>query len=181
MTIKANEYIGAVPVEVLYATTGEGFVLELILSVDDKLINPSYGASELINIKTDKVVIDWDWLEGNWMEQDISGDPYAVAFTKVDDTHVAFFNLWGMESDYVGEVDFEARTITFPAPYALGPAYGGSLMVSHMNDEGAYDNAPIVAYMTPLGITLNNLGFYLSGGSYDGYDFGYDSIFIYRQ
>ena len=180
VTIKANEYIGTVPVEVLYDTTGEGFVLELVLSVDDKLINPSYGASEVINVKTDKVTIDWAWLEGNWTEQDVSGDPYGVSFTKVDETHVAFFNLWGMESNYVGEVDFDARTITFPAPASLGKAYGGDLMVAHIGADGNYDDQPVVAIMSPLGINIDNLGFYLKGGSYDGYVFGPDSIFIYR-
>lgn len=182
VTIKAGEYMATVPVEILYETTGLGFVMELKLDVEDKFVNPSYGASDVITVKTDKVVIDWEWLEGNWTEQDVSGDPYGVSFTKVDETHVNFNNLWGMESDYVGVVDFTARTITFPAPYALAPAYGGSLMVAHIGANGNYDDQPIVAIMSALGISLNDLGFYLSEDSaYPGYDFGPDSIMITRD
>ena len=105
---------------------------------------------------------------------------YSSIAISIDDTHVSFTNLWGMESSIVGVVDFTARTITFPAPTSLGSAYGGQLMVAHIDADGNYDDQPIVAVMSPLGITLKNLGFYLQGGSYDGYDFGEDSIFIYR-
>ena len=182
VTIKAGDYSATVPVTILYETTGLGFAVELVLDVEDALVNPSYGKSDLITVKTDKVVIDWEWLEGEWTEQDESGDPYTVSFTKVDETHVAFNNLWALESDYVGVVDFEARTITFPAPYALCPLYGGSLMVAHVGADGNYDDQPIVAYMSALGVSLSNLGFYLSDDSqYPGYDFGTDNIIIYRD
>ena len=181
VTIKAGEYVATVPVEVLYETTGLSFALELVLDVEDALVNPSYGKSDLITVKTDKVVIDWEWLEGDWIEQDESGDPYAVSFTKVDETHVAFNNLWGMEADMVGVVDFAARTITFPSPYSLGSVYGGSLMVTHIDADGNDSTEPIVAYMSALGISLSDIRFYLSGGSYDGYDFGTDNIIIYRD
>ena len=176
VTIKAGDYSATVPVTILYETTGLGFVVELVLDVEDALVNPSYGKSDFITVKTDKVVIDWEWLEGDWIEQDESGDPYAVSFTKVDETHVAFNNLWGMEADMVGVVDFAARTITFPSPYSIGSAYGGSLMVTHIDADGNDDDQPIVAYMSALGISLSNIRFYLSGGSYDGYDFGTDML-----
>lgn len=182
VTIKAGDYSATVPVTVLYETTDLGFVMELVLDVEDALVNPSYGKSDAITVKTDKVVIDWEWLEGEWTEQDEAGDPYTVSFTKVDDTHVAFNNLWGLESDMIGVVDFEARTITFPGNYVLCPLYGGSMIVAHVGADGNYDDQPIVAYMSALGISLDDLGFHLSADSdYGEYDFGTDSIIIYRD
>ncbi|MBP3203359.1 MAG: hypothetical protein J6M31_07140 [Bacteroidales bacterium] len=179
VTIEAGKYLGTLPVEILYDTTGEGFVLEIELSVDDALINPSYGKSALITVKSDKITIDWDWLVGNWTEQDISGDPYPMAISQQDETTAVFTNIWGMESDLVGTVDFDARTVTFKGPASLGEAYGGQLMISHLGADG-YDDGDIVATLSPLGIVIADIGFYLSGGSNDGYDFGEDYITLTR-
>jgi len=179
VTIKAGKYTGTIPVKVLYETTGEGFVIELILNVDESLINPAYGSSALINVKSDKITIDWDWLVGNWTEQDVSGDPYPMSISKKDETTAIFTNIWGMESDIEGTVDFAARTVTFAGPADMGEIYGGHLMMANIGDSG-YDDGNIVATLSPLGIVIANIGFYLDGGDYDGYDFGEDYIVLTR-
>ena len=177
VTIAKGEYLGKLPVTILYDTTGEGFELELVLSVDEKLVNPSYGDACQIVVKSDKITIDWDWLVGNWTEQDISGDPYAMAISQKDETTAIFTNIWGMGTDIEGTVDFDARTVTFASPCFVGEAYGGSLMMSHLGASG-YDTENIVAKLSPLGIIISDIGFYLVGGSYDGYDFGEDHIVL---
>lgn len=177
VTIAKGEYLGKLPVTILYDTTGEGFELELVLSVDEKLVNPSYGDACQIVVKSDKITIDWDWLVGNWTEQDISGDPYAMAISQKDETTAIFTNIWGMGTDIEGTVDFDARTVTFASPSFVGEAYGGSLMMSHLGASG-YDTENIVAKLSPLGIIISNIGFHLIGGSYDGYDFGEDYIVL---
>lgn len=179
VTIKAGEYTGQVLVKVLYDTTGEGFDIELILAVDKSLVNPAYGDNSFIAVKTDKITIDWDWLAGNWTEQDTAGDPYPMAISKKDETTAIFTNIWGMESDIEGTVDFNAKTVTFHGPQNLGPLYGGSLMMAHLVG-GKYDDGDIVAVLSPLGIIIADIGFYLSGGDYDGYDFGEDYITLTR-
>ena len=185
VTIKAGEFIGTVPVEVLYETTGLGFDIELLLKVDEKLINPSYGASEVITVKTDKVVIDWEWLEGNWTAQDwsyysggLQGDPYTMAFTKVDETHVIVRNIWGTDSELAGVVDFDARTITLSGnQHAFSaPNYGAECYFVAVNPETDYDiyedlTTPIVGVMSPAGVTFDNYDFLLVGGRYNGYTY----------
>lgn len=180
VTIKAGEYSSELPIKVLYDTTGEGFEIELVLSVEESLINPSYGASALITVKSDKITIDWDWLVGNWTEQDVSGDPYGMSISQKDETHAIFTNIWGMESDIEGVVDFDARTVTFAGPADLGEIYNGHLMMAHMVSAGVYDDGDIVAVLSPLGIVIANIGFYLEGGDYPGYDFGEDYITLTR-
>jgi hypothetical protein len=175
VTIPAGQYIGSFPVEVLYATTGEGFILNLELSIEESLINPSYGNLESVTVASDKIVIDWNWLVGKWTCQDLSGDPYTVTFTQVDETTVILNNIWESGGDMEGTVDFEARTIAFKGPIPIQAAYGGQLMVAHFNEETEeYDDDYFYAVMSPLGVVLSGHGFYLSGGSYDGYDFGTD-------
>lgn len=185
VTIKAGEFIGTVPVEVLYETTGLGFVLELILKVEDKLVNPSYGASELISVKTDKVTIDWAWLEGNWTAQDWNyysgkqdGDPYTMSFTKVDDTHVTVRNIWGSGAELDATVDFDARTITIAGnQHAFSaPQYGAECYFVAVDPDADYDTydditTPVVGVMSPAGVTFDNYDFLLVGGAYDGYTY----------
>lgn len=184
VTIKAGKYSADLPVKVLYETTGEGFQIELVLNVDEKLINPAYGKKALITVKSDKITIDWKWLEGDWDAQDASGgDPYTMTISKVegDDTKAVFNNIWGSEGDMVGTVDFDARTVAFKGPIGLCPAYGGVLTVAHFDAAaGAYDTGEFYAVLSPLGITISGMGFFLIGGDYNGYDFGTDTTTLTR-
>ena len=175
VTIPAGQYIGSFPVEVLYETTGEGFTLELDLSIDENLINPSYGVKQVVTVASDKITIDWNWLLGNWTCQDLAGDPYTVTFTQKDETTVILSNIWESGGDMEGTVDFENRVIIFKGPYAIQEAYGGLLMVGRYNEDTEwYDDGEFYAVMSPLGVVLSGHGFYLEGGSYDGWDFGTD-------
>jgi len=169
VTIKAGEYTGAIPVKVLYETTGEGFEIELVLDVEESLINPAYGSSALISVKSDKITIDWNWLAGNWNAQDSEGDPYVMAITKKDETTAIFTNIWGTGADMEGTVDFDTRIVTFQGPIELCPLYGGMLVC-----EGVAADKKFTAEMSPLGILISGLHYYLVGGDYSGYDFGED-------
>ena len=121
------------------------------------------------------VEIDWDWLVGNWEGLDVSGgDPYPMTVTKKDETTAIFHGIWGTEGDMEGVVDFDAKTVTFKGPIDLGELYGGRLMVAHAGEDG-YDDGEFVATLSPAGITVTGMGYYLVGGSYDGYDFGTDT------
>jgi hypothetical protein len=185
VTIKAGEYTGTVPVTVLYETTGEGFILELLLSVDEKLINSSYGDASTISVKSDKITMDWAWLEGNWIANDWNyysggpdGDAYTAAIVKVDETHCLVRNIWGSGADFEATVDFDAQTITVPgnqlAFYYAG--YSANFMFVAVNPETDYDvyddlTTPVVGTFTPAGIVFDNYDFLLSGGPYDGYTY----------
>lgn len=175
VTIKAGEYMGIIPVEVLYETTGLGFNIELVLSVDDAKINPVYGNTCDITVKTDKVTIDWEWLQGKWTAHDASGgDPYPMTIVKVDDTTADFIGEWGCSGAMRGVVDFTTRTVTFTGEFDLDEMYGGIVKVRPA------EGTTFTAKLSPLGITITNIDFYIVGGEYDGYDFGEDETTLTR-
>lgn len=182
VTIKAGEYTGVLPVKVLYDTTGEGFVIELELDVDESLINPAYGSTAIITVKSDKVTIDWDWLVGNWNSQDYSysnakndGDPYTVAISKTDETSGVLNGLWG-GGPLNFTVDFDAKTLTIPGyQYSFSHAgYGADIYFVAVDPDAEYDlyddvTTPVVATLSPVGIVVDNYDMLLVGGQYDGY------------
>lgn len=176
VTIPAGEYSGSIPVEILYSTTGEGFNLELVLDVDDSKINPSYGNSSFIVVKTDKVTIDWDWLAGKWTARDDSSptSTYVMEIVKVDETTADFIGEWACSGTMRGTVDFDARTVTFTGEFALDEAYNGIIKVRPAEGD------TFTAKLSPLGIEITNINFYLEGGDYPGYDFGDDRTVLTR-
>ena len=178
VTIPAGEYSGSIPVEILYSTTGEGFNLELVLEVDGNKINPSYGNSTYIVVKTDKVTIDWNWLAGKWTAQDDTSDPgdtYVMEIVKVDETTADFIGEWACSGTMRGTVDFDARTVTFTGEFDLDEMYNGVLKVRSADKSGEF-----TATLSPLGIVIDNMNFYLEGGDYPGHDFGNDRTVLTR-
>lgn len=190
VTIKAGEYTAELPVKILYDTTGEGFTVELVLSVDESLINPSYGATALITVKSDKVTIDWDWLAGNWNCQDYSyyggkndGDPYTVAISKKDETNGVINGLWGL-APLNFTVDFETKLLTI-AGYQYGDhtdTYNADLFFVAVDPDADFDifydedenpllETPVVVELSPAGIVIDNYDVILVGGDYDGYTY----------
>ena len=65
----------SIPISVLYDTTGEGFEIELILSVEESLINPSYGATCYIKVKSDKITPTDKFLIPTGEFLDVTGTP----------------------------------------------------------------------------------------------------------
>ena len=182
VTIPAGQYLAELPVKVLYETTGEGFNLELVLSVDEALINDLYGDSAVITVKSDKITIDWAWLAGEWSAQDYNmddsknGGSYSAAIIKADETKLLLRNLFGFESDLEGTVDFEARTITFACPQYMAHIddYAADLYfiaVDPANDYSPYKDleTPVVAKISPAGIVIDNYDILLVGGPYNGF------------
>ena len=182
VSIKAGEYTGKITVNVLYATTGEGFDIELLLKVDEKLVNPAYGASAFITVKSDKVTIDWNWLESKWNCQDYSyysgandGDPYIVAIKKVTETTGILSGLWG-GGDLEFTVDFTVPAISIPGfQHSFdAAAYSAEVYFVAVDPTADYDiytdvTTPVVAALTPAGIVIDNYDMLLVGGPYDGY------------
>lgn len=177
VTIKAGEYTGKLPVKILYDTTGEGFEIELVLSVDDKLVNPIFGNTSFVTVKTDKITIDWDWLTGNWTAQDTAGDPYPMVITKKDENTAVFTNIAGAGGDIEGTVDFENRKVKFQGPFNFGDVAGasGDLMLASTSEDGVF-----YATMSPLGIVVTGVHYYIANGPYAGYDFGEETTTLTR-
>ncbi|MBR4809454.1 MAG: hypothetical protein IK031_04160 [Bacteroidales bacterium] len=182
VTIKAGQYLANLPVTVLYATTGLGFELELVLGVDDALINPVYGNSMAISVKSDKVIIDWEWLEGTWNCQDYSyyskaldGDPYPVAIAKVSETEGTITGIWGGGALNF-TVDFAAKTLSIPGIQFLFHTDTYSADVYFLAVDAAagfepYEDiyTPVVATLSAQGIVIDNYDCLLVGGPYNGY------------
>ena len=175
VTIPAGEYTAELPVTVLYATTGEGFEIELVLSVEDELINGAYGNSCLVTVKTDKVTIDWNWLEGTWDATEYYyyykewDTPYKVSFAKVDDTHATFTNFFGVGLDMTVTVDFDARTISIPGyQYKWTTSKYGDVYFIAVNPDDDFEpyadlTTPLVGVMSPTGIVFDNYDFKMTG------------------
>ena len=184
VTIAKDAYLSSFPVKVLYETTGEGFVLELELSVEDQLINPSYGKSLLITVKSDKVTINWEWLVGKWSCQDYSyyngvnmGNAYPVSFTKIDETHGALNGIRGGDPLYF-TVDFDAKTLSFEGKQfnQSSADYECDLYIVAVDPATDYDiydpvETPLVGTLSPSGIVIDNYDFLMVGGTYDGYTY----------
>lgn len=182
VTIKAGEYQASLPLEVLYDTTGEGFEIELVLSVDEALINPAYGASAFIVVKSDKITIDWDWLAGSWTCQDYSyysggndGDPYTVAIAQTSETTGTISGIWGGDA-LKFTVDFDAKTLAIAGnQYGFtASAYEADCFFVAVNPDAEFDpyddlTTPVIATLSPLGIVIDNYDFLLVGGPYGGY------------
>ena len=184
ITIPAGKYEGSIDIEVLYSTTGEGFNLDIVLDADATLINPSYGDALAISVKTDKVTIDWKWLEGDWTDNvfkyydNTTGAPYTASIIKVDETNCIIRNLWGTGTDLNGVVDFENLTITIAGYQESCPMeeYSAVLYFVAVDPSKDYDlytdkTTPVVATMSPTGIVIDNYDYLLVGGKYDGYTF----------
>jgi hypothetical protein len=129
--------------------------------------------------------LDWDWLLSDWMAYDfnlseraVEGDPYQMAITKVDDTHIKLVNLWGTEAELDGVVDFDAMTITIAGnqfAYHDGDVDGDCNFVA-VDPENEYDTfedltTPVVVKMTPGGLVVDNYDFLITSGKYKGYTY----------
>lgn len=131
------------------------------------------------------VTIDWDWLAGNWKATDFNlskqepeGGAYDMVISKEDDTHCKIVNLWDSGSELEGVVDFDALTITLAGnQFAFNyPKYEADLYFIAVDPDNEYDcfedlTTPVIAKITPGGITIDNYDFLLVGGPYNGYTF----------
>ncbi len=182
VTIPAGETTAKVQVEIPYETTGIVFKIELLLSVDDKLVNPSYGTSHMISVTTDKFPYDWDWLQGNWSASDyfyyykMSLGPYTVTIEKVDETTCKIsgfgqgnFAPW----DLVGTVDFQKKTITVPGYIKGGydEDTASDLYWIAVNPDADYDYfedkaTPLVIKFSPETLNVGPWDAYIAQGVY---------------
>ena len=170
--IPAGEYTGTIDIDLLYDNLdADGFVLELVLEADKALINPTYGNTCTLTFKTDKVIIDWDWLVGMWtgVDSDYPEGSYDILFSKVDDTHVTLTNLWDGGETLNGTVDFESRTISFE-PHQLIMTYPGFgdffFEYFDMQTDDYNSTTPVMATMSALGIELGPFAVVLDGEIY---------------
>ena len=133
------------------------------------------------------IPIDWAFVEGVWNAQDVTlagapdGDAYKVKITKVDDTTLKLYNLWGGELDLVGEIEFDgskSATILFPAAQTVfdASAYGyGPLVLLGVDEAGDWNFVPAAASVTGDGITIGPWNMLITEGDYAYYlwDNGY--------
>lgn len=188
VTIPAGEFSDTLKVTVNYANIPDpdptGFTVEIVVDTDK--ISPAYGNSTILSFKSDKIVMDWEWLAGKWTASDfcyysgaIEGDPYSMAITKVDENKATISNIWGTGADLEATVDFEAKTITIPGnQFTYHEDYYDCDMIFVAVDPATeYDiyedlTTPVVATFSPAGIVIDNWDLLMKGGLYDGYTYG---------
>lgn len=187
VTIPAGEYEGNIQIVVKYDKIpypdNTGFAIQLVCDTDK--INPSYGRAYMISVKSDKIVMDWEWLVGKWTAQDYcyydgtTEEAYPINITKKDESTAILTNLCGTGADLSGTVDFDNHTITLPGNIEMIHLdnYETDLYFVAVNPSTDYDvyedlSTPVVATFSPAGIEIDNWDFLMVGGPYDGYTFG---------
>lgn len=180
LTIPANKFTATTSFEIDYDNiTPAGFVVELVLDVEGGLINPAFGDSCLVTVKSDKVVIDWEWLLGAWTAGDVDpdgvldGGNYSVQISRKgeDSNQIVISNLWGSGVGLNGTVDLEARTISIdPGQIIYNHASYGDFYCAFADISGAdpvFDyEAPVTGTLSAMGIDIgpwgvsNDIGFF---------------------
>lgn len=128
--------------------------------------------------------VDWKYLEGTWKAQDYDGgtkdgDQYEVTITKVDDTTLELYNLWGGEETLTGTVKFDeggtSATISFAARQVVmdASAYGyGNLILLGQREDGNWAYVPAVASVSADGFILGPWNMLITDGEYTNYLYG---------
>ena len=127
--------------------------------------------------------VDWNYLAGKWTAQDYDdgskdGDTYEVTITKVDDSTLELYNLWGGEETIVGTVTFEegatSATISFADQQVVMDAsaygYGNLILLGQRGGSWAY--APAIATVSADGFILGPWNLLITAGQYAGYLYG---------
>ena len=166
-----NEFLGNQTVTIALDQVPEGVELGALKSLSFTILD-------------NDIPVDWEFIEGTWTAQDYDngapdGDPYKVAFKKIDDTTIALSNLWGGGTVLQGTIAFDAATnsasMAFPALQNVfdASAYGyGNLLL--IGDEGAgwSTSAAALATANSGGITLGPWNMVITAGTYAGYLWG---------
>lgn len=135
------------------------------------------------------IPLDWNFLTGpkgelKWTAQDFLGgapdsDPYDVYLVKVDEKTIGLYNLWDGGEMITGSIDFETKSIAFPAMQNVmdASAYGyGKLLLLGLTDAGKWSTTtPVQATFSAAGVELGDWNMVITAGEYSGYlwDDGY--------
>ena len=141
-----------------------------------------------ISIIDKDIPVDWKYLAGTWKAQDYllsgaaDGGEYELVISKVDDTKLEIFNLWGGEETLEGTVEFNTESntalITLPARqcvYDYSAGGYGELQLIGQNASGSWAYSPVYATVNAQGITIGPWNLVITDGDYAGYlwDNGY--------
>ena len=188
LTFSGNgtQYIDINVIEHAGVLTGNlKFSVELSnISGDITDIGGVYAAT--VEIQDNDVVVDWDYVVGEWTAQDydagaLDGSTYTVSFTKKGDNALVLNNLWGGDTDLVGTIKFDEEsnvaTIEFETMQLVydATAYGyGPLLLLGYNSETGYwtSSVPVYASVTSSGITIGPWNMVITEGEYKNYVYG---------
>lgn len=175
-----TEYIKINVIEHAGVLTGNlKFSIELS-AVNGEIANFGGITAASFEIKDNDVVVDWDYVAGNWIAQDYDGGSpdggtYKVTISKKSETTLALTNLYGGANDLAGTIEFdkEANTATITLdPNQLvwtSSSYGAMYLLGYNFEQGGwYTNTPAVAIVTSGGISVQKYTFLMSG-DYEGY------------
>ena len=156
------------------------FSVELTSASGD-ISNLGGVTSATVEIQDNDVVVDWDYVAGEWTAQDYDGGSpdggtYKVTIVKKNDTTLSLNNLYGGGNDIVGTITFDSEANTASISFEpnqlvwSSASYGGPMYLLGYNFEkgGWYTNTPAVATVTSGGIHFSEYTFIMSG-SYAGY------------
>lgn len=126
--------------------------------------------------------VNWEYIEGIFTAQDYDngakdGDPYQLAFKKVDDTHVQLINLWGGGTALDGTIKFDTEANTASMEFeprqmvfdATAYGYGPMILIGY---EGGWSWVPAKATATIKGISIGPWNMVITQGTYAGYLYG---------
>ena len=166
ITIPAGEYAGSTTLTCNYEAAPEaGYIVNIeVVAAKGVNFSPIYGNAMSFNFKTDKVTIDWEWLLGDWTESDyaLDGSLDYTCDVKIvkgeNENEIVIKGFWGEDTNLVGTVDFEAKTITFEVQYLMDYGDYGSFYFMALDPSSGTIEESVTAEMSALGITMGAWG-----------------------
>lgn len=185
-TGNGTQYIDITIIEHAGVLTGNlKFSVELSnISGDITEIGGVYAAS--VEIQDNDVVVDWDYVVGEWTAQDydngaLDGSTYSVSITKKGDNALVLNNLWGGKTDLAGTITFDVENNTATMEFetlqlvfdATAYGYGPLLLLGYNPTTGNWTSSiPAYASVTSSGITIGPWNMVITEGEYTNYVYG---------
>ena len=150
------------------------FSIELS-AVDGEMANFGGITSTSFEIKDNDVVVDWDFLVGEWKATDDGSSFYKnpVVITKESDTTLKLKNLWDEGYTIVGTVEFDKAANTATLVFKGGQVVYESGTYGPCGAYSVSGNSLIdlQASVTGSGITIGPWYVIILTGQYAGYNF----------
>lgn len=129
--------------------------------------------SATVEIKDNDVVVDWDYLNGDWTASDDGSSTYDVEIKKSGENTLKLVNIWDEGSTIEGTVTFDKANNSATIVFAKGQVVYTSGSYGPCGIFGVEGNSLVdcVATVTSGGITIGPWYVIILTGQYAGYNF----------
>lgn len=169
----STEYIQINVIEHAGELTGAlKFTVELT-SVSGTITDLGGITKATVEIQDNDVVVDWDFVAGEWSATDDGTSKYDVTITKESDTTLKLKNIWDEGYTVTGTITFDKASNTASIVFEAGQVVYESSTYGPCGMFGISGNSLIdcPATVTGSGITIGPWYVIILTGEYAGYNF----------